>query len=102
MARKRPTKKVKVKMPTALSDMESQILEYVIEFTRLNCYQPSMKQIEERFNISPAAPSYHFRRMDDKGFVLVGPSDPRSKKILKWPDGRPFRGFALPPDENTP
>ena len=95
-------------MPTVLSDVERQILDYIVLYLRTNTYQPSIREIGERFEIkSTKTVSEHLRALADKGYVERDPSRSRGVRILGMdlnpetisvpcyvsvPDGR--RGFA--------
>ena len=52
-----------------LTDRQSEILEYLIDYSRLNLYQPSMADMADHFGINPNGVYEHFLAMERKGYV---------------------------------
>ena len=70
-------------MPTVLSDLERQILDYMVQYLRTNTYQPSIREIGEQFHIkSTKTVSEHLRALDEKGYLERDPSRSRGVRIL--------------------
>jgi repressor LexA len=70
-------------MPPNLSDIERKILDYMVDYLRSNTYQPSIREIGERFGIkSTKTVSEHLQALADKGFLERDPSRSRGVKIL--------------------
>jgi repressor LexA len=70
-------------MPTALTDIERRILDYMCDYLRSNTYQPSIREIGERFGIkSTKTVSEHLQALADKGFLERDPSRSRGVRIL--------------------
>lgn len=70
-------------MPTALSDLERKILDYLVQYLRANTYQPSIREIGEEFDIkSTKTVSEHLKALAEKGYVERDPSRSRGVKIL--------------------
>ena len=70
-------------MPPNLSDLERKILDYMVDYLRSNTYQPSIREIGERFGIkSTKTVSEHLQALADKGFLERDPSRSRGVKIL--------------------
>jgi repressor LexA len=70
-------------MPTALSDIERRILDFMCDYLRSNTYQPSIREIGERFGIkSTKTVSEHLQALADKGFLERDPSRSRGVRIL--------------------
>jgi repressor LexA len=70
-------------MPPNLTDIEQKILDYMVEYLRSNTYQPSIREIGERFGIkSTKTVSEHLQALADKGFLERDPSRSRGVKIL--------------------
>jgi repressor LexA len=70
-------------MPATLSDLERKILDYMVQYLRTNTYQPSIREIGERFDIkSTKTVSEHLRALADKGYVERDPSRSRGVRIL--------------------
>lgn len=67
----------------ALSDMERRILDFMVQYLRANTYQPSIREIGERFGIkSTKTVSEHLQALAKKGFLERDPSRSRGVKIL--------------------
>jgi repressor LexA len=70
-------------MPLNPTEIERKILEYMVEYLRANTYQPSIREIGERFGIkSTKTVSEHLQALADKGFLERDPSRSRGVKIL--------------------
>jgi repressor LexA len=70
-------------MPTALTDIERKILDFMVDYLRSNTYQPSIREIGERFGIkSTKTVSEHLQALADKGFLERDPSRSRGVRIL--------------------
>jgi repressor LexA len=70
-------------MATALTDIEKRILDFMVDYLRSNTYQPSIREIGERFGIkSTKTVSEHLQALADKGFLERDPSRSRGVKIL--------------------
>ena len=70
-------------MPPNLTDLERKILDYMVDYLRSNTYQPSIREIGERFGIkSTKTVSEHLQALADKGFLERDPSRSRGVKIL--------------------
>jgi len=70
-------------MPLALSDMERKILDYMVHYLRENTYQPSIREIGERFGIkSTKTVSEHLQSLATKGYLERDPSRSRGVRIL--------------------
>jgi repressor LexA len=70
-------------MSLALNDIERRILDYMVSYLRENTYQPSIREIGERFGIkSTKTVSEHLQALAEKGFLERDPSRSRGVKIL--------------------
>lgn len=70
-------------MATHLSEIERKILEYLVSYLREHTYQPSIREIGERFGIkSTKTVSEHLQALADKGFLERDPSRSRGVRIL--------------------
>ncbi len=70
-------------MPPNLSEIERKILDYMVAYLRTNTYQPSIREIGERFGIkSTKTVSEHLQALAEKGFLERDPSRSRGVKIL--------------------
>ncbi len=66
-----------------LSEIERKILDFMVQYLRANTYQPSIREIGERFGIkSTKTVSEHLQSLADKGFLERDPSRSRGVKIL--------------------
>lgn len=66
-----------------LTEIERKILDFMVQYLRANTYQPSIREIGERFGIkSTKTVSEHLQALADKGFLERDPSRSRGVKIL--------------------
>jgi repressor LexA len=66
-----------------LSEIERKILDFMVQYLRANTYQPSIREIGERFGIkSTKTVSEHLQSLADKGWLERDPSRSRGVKIL--------------------
>ena len=66
-----------------LTEIEKKILEFMVQYLRVNTYQPSIREIGERFGIkSTKTVSEHLQALADKGYLERDPSRSRGVKIL--------------------
>ena len=80
-------------MSQAMNDIERKILDYMVTYLRSNTYQPSIREIGERFGIkSTKTVSEHLQALANKGFLERDPSRSRGVRIL---------GVDLSPDAVT-
>lgn len=93
MARSEPTALREVPTPAGrraletgtqpLTEIERKILEFMVQYLRANTYQPSIREIGERFGIkSTKTVSEHLQALADKGYPERDPSRSRGVKIL--------------------
>jgi len=72
-----------VRQVEPLTDIERKILDFMVQYLRANTYQPSIREIGERFGIkSTKTVSEHLQALADKGFLERDPSRSRGVKIL--------------------
>lgn len=92
-------------MPPSLNDIERKILDYMVSYLRSNTYQPSIREIGERFGIkSTKTVSEHLQALAEKGFLERDPSRSRGVRILGVdlnPDAVSIPLFAELPDGRT-
>jgi repressor LexA len=80
-------------MPRPLSELERNILDYLVEYLRENTYQPSIREIGSRFNIrSTKTVSELLQSLADKGWIERDPSRSRGVRLL---------GLAMSPETVT-
>jgi repressor LexA len=66
-----------------LTEIERKILDFMVQYLRANTYQPSIREIGERFGIkSTKTVSEHLQALADKGWLERDPSRSRGVKIL--------------------
>jgi repressor LexA len=66
-----------------LTEIERKILDFMVQYLRSNTYQPSIREIGERFGIkSTKTVSEHLQALADKGCLERDPSRSRGVKIL--------------------
>lgn len=66
-----------------LTEIERKILDFMVQYLRANTYQPSIREIGERFGIkSTKTVSEHLQSLADKGCLERDPSRSRGVKIL--------------------
>jgi repressor LexA len=90
-------------MSPSLTDIERKILDYMVSYLRTNTYQPSIREIGERFGIkSTKTVSEHLQALAEKGFLERDPSRSRGVRILGVdlsPDAISVPVFAELPDD---
>lgn len=70
-------------MAQSMTDIERKILDYMVNYLRSNTYQPSIREIGQRFGIkSTKTVSEHLQALAEKGFLERDPSRSRGVKIL--------------------
>ena len=70
-------------MEQSITEIERKILDFMVHYLRSNTYQPSIREIGERFGIkSTKTVSEHLQALADKGFLERDPSRSRGVKIL--------------------
>ena len=70
-------------MDQRITEIERKILDFMVHYLRSNTYQPSIREIGERFGIkSTKTVSEHLQALADKGFLERDPSRSRGVKIL--------------------
>lgn len=80
-------------MPTPLTDLERHVLDFLIAYLRRNTYQPSVREIGQRFAIkSTKTVSELLQSLADKGWIERDPSRSRGVRLL---------GVNLEPDTVT-
>ena len=92
-------------MAQALSDIERKILDFMVSYLRENTYQPSIREIGERFGIkSTKTVSEHLQALAEKGFLERDPSRSRGVKILGVdlaPEAVSIPCFSSLPDDRS-
>ncbi len=70
-------------MEQSITEIERKILDFMVHYLRSNTFQPSIREIGERFGIkSTKTVSEHLRALADKGFLERDPSRSRGVRIL--------------------
>ncbi len=70
-------------MSGALTEIERKILDYMVQYLRANTFQPSIREIGERFQIkSTKTVSEHLRALADKGYLERDPARSRGVRIV--------------------
>jgi repressor LexA len=70
-------------MPKPLTELERNILNYLVEYLRENTYQPSIREIGSRFSIrSTKTVSELLQSLADKGWIERDPSRSRGVRLL--------------------
>jgi repressor LexA len=70
-------------MEQSITEIERKILDFMVHYLRSNTYQPSIREIGERFGIkSTKTVSEYLQALADKGFLERNPSRSRGVKIL--------------------
>lgn len=72
-----------VRIAPSLTDLEQRILDYMVLYLRRNTYQPSIREIGQRFGIkSTKTVSEHLQALAEKGFIERDPSRSRGIRIV--------------------
>lgn len=78
-----PPRAAPVPIASRLTGFEREILDFMVHYLRANTYQPSIREIGERFGIkSTKTVSEHLRSLADKGFLERDPSRSRAVRIV--------------------
>ncbi|MBW3534106.1 MAG: hypothetical protein KY453_02640 [Gemmatimonadetes bacterium] len=88
-----------------MTDIERKILDYMVQYLRSNTYQPSIREIGERFGIkSTKTVSEHLQALANKGHLERDPSRSRGVRILGVdlnPDAVSIPCYTQVPDERA-
>jgi repressor LexA len=76
-----------------LTDKQRRILTFLMEFTKLHGYPPTVREIGEHFRFLWAAARAHLKAIERKGFIKLNPSTSRGIEI---PGLNPVNSFSLP------
>ena len=77
-------------MPEPLTRIETQILDYLIEYLRRNTYQPSIREIGRQFDIkSTKTVSEHLQSLADKGWIELSVEHDPERVIFYVKDSGP-------------
>jgi repressor LexA len=97
-------------MPEALTELERQVLDYLVQYLRVHTYQPSIRDIGREFSIkSTKTVSELLQSLAEKGWIERDPSRSRGVHLLGVelqpdtvsvpvyiePDGAPQRSVVL-------
>lgn len=89
-------------MHTTLTELERDILDYMIQYLRTHTYQPSVREIGEAFGIrSTKTVTEYLAALAEKGYVERDPSRSRGIRILGVdlnPQAVSVPVFVSPPD----
>lgn len=78
-----PPRAAPVPVASRLTGIEREILDFMVQYLRVNTYQPSIREIGERFGIkSTKTVSEHLRSLAAKGFLERDPSRSRAVRIV--------------------
>jgi SOS-response transcriptional repressor LexA len=80
-----------------LTGRQLEIFTFIYEHARDNGFQPSYREIGERFGIrSPNGMKEHLRLIRRKGYLALPKSFHQARAVvfLKRPDGTAFHGFS--------
>lgn len=78
-----PPRAAPVPVASRLTGAERDILDFMVHYLRANTYQPSIREIGERFGIkSTKTVSEHLRSLAEKGFLERDPSRSRAVRIV--------------------
>lgn len=70
-------------MQTPLTTLERRILDYLVEYLRNHTYQPSIREIGQRFGIrSTKTVSEYLQSLADKGWIERDPSRSRGVRLI--------------------
>jgi repressor LexA len=70
-------------MAEVLTDLERRVLDYLVEYLRMNTYQPSIREIGRTFGIkSTKTVSELLQSLADKGWIERDPSRSRGVRLL--------------------
>lgn len=81
--------------PAELTDRQRAILAYICDAICRDGYQPSIRDICRRFGVANNAVSGHMKALARKGYIDPSDGEGRAVRILRRPDGRPFKGLAF-------
>lgn len=72
-----------IRIVPGLTEIEGNILDFMVSYLGSNTYQPSIREIGQRFGIkSTKTVSEHLQALADKGFIERDPSRSRGIRIL--------------------
>jgi DNA-binding MarR family transcriptional regulator len=65
-----------------LTDRQADILQYVRDFTKRNGFQPSLRDIADKYGFTPASARTHLKAIEHKGFIKCNNGRARAIEIL--------------------
>jgi repressor LexA len=69
-------------MTKPLTTKQKEVLEYLVQYTFENLYQPSIREMCDHFKVSSTnAMSTHLRALASKGYIEMGESSSRALKF---------------------
>lgn len=70
-----------------LTEKQRGILEYIFAFAQNQGYPPTIREIADRFEITPKGAYDHIKAIEKKGYIKCEKNRSRAIDILKMPDG---------------
>jgi repressor LexA len=70
-----------------LTEKQRGILEYIYAFTQNQGYPPTIREIADRFEITPKGAYDHLKAIEKKGYIKCEKNRSRAIDILRMPDG---------------
>ncbi|MDP3964672.1 MAG: winged helix-turn-helix transcriptional regulator, partial [bacterium] len=71
-------------MTEPLTKKQKEILDFIVEFMKVNEYAPSYREIGEHLGLSsPATVAEHVRSLEDKGYLKLQEGRARSLELTR-------------------
>lgn len=70
-----------------LTEKQRGILEYIYAFSQNQGYPPTIREIADRFEITPKGAYDHLKAIEKKGYIKCEKNRSRAIEILRMPDG---------------
>lgn len=68
-----------------LTDRQRQIFDFIVEYTKKNCFPPSVREIGEGVGLrSTSNVHLHLKSLEDKGYIETREFQPRAIRIIGY------------------
>lgn len=70
-------------LSNGLTSRQNQVMAFIVGFSQMNGFAPSIREIALTFQIAPSSVLDHLKALERKGFIKRQPSKSRCLEILR-------------------